>query len=190
MYQFFLKPLTDYVIGFLATLISLPLILCLAVLVTLESPGNPFFIHWRVGRGGRLFKMYKLRSMRVHTPSPESYATHRDDPRITRIGRLIRRTSLDELPQLWNILLGDMSLIGPRPDVMAQKELYSNSNWENRTSVKPGITGLAQCTLRSEATMEQRTELDLDYVKNVSLKLDVEILLRTIGMVILSKKSN
>ena len=109
------------------------------------------------------------------------FNTSANDPRITRVGRFIRRTSLDELPQLFNVLLGDMSLVGPRPDVPVQRSLYNDRDWALRCSVRPGITGLAQVVLRSEGTEDDRRELDLRYVREHSVWLDLKILAQTVG---------
>jgi lipopolysaccharide/colanic/teichoic acid biosynthesis glycosyltransferase len=135
----------------------------------------------RIGLGGREFGMYKFRSMVRNAAAVGPYYTNAADPRITRVGAFIRRTSLDELPQLFNVLAGDMSLVGPRPDVPAQRSLYTNGEWAQRCSVRPGITGLAQATLRSEATPEQRLALDLRYAREHSLWLDLRILAWTVG---------
>jgi lipopolysaccharide/colanic/teichoic acid biosynthesis glycosyltransferase len=109
------------------------------------------------------------------------YFTAADDPRITRVGRFIRRTSLDELPQLLNVLRGDMSLVGPRPDVPAQRTLYTDAEWALRCSVRPGITGLAQALLRSQATEQQRRALDLRYAREHTVWLDLKIMGWTLG---------
>lgn len=113
-----------------------------------------------------------------------SYQTPVGDPRITRVGHFIRKTSLDELPQLLNVLIGDMSLVGPRPDVPNQKKNYSEQDWNKRVGVKPGITGLAQATLRSAATAKKRTALDFEYIDNMSLWLDIKILFLTVNQLL------
>ena len=113
-----------------------------------------------------------------------SYSTATNDPRITNIGRFIRRTSIDELPQLLNVIGGDMSLVGPRPDVPQQRSNYSQEQWELRASVKPGITGLAQAILRSDATPDERLALDLEYVQSHTLSYDIKILLKTAKQII------
>ena len=118
-----------------------------------------------------------------------SFFTEDNDPRITFLGKFLRKSSLDELPQLLNVLKGDMSLVGPRPDSLAQKELYSREEWVSRCSVRPGITGLAQATLRSQATIEERKRMDLEYVKNKSFLLDLKILILTVKQ-ILTKGGN
>ena len=123
--------------------------------------------------------MFKFRSMIIDASDKGSYQTAPNDPRITRVGRFLRRNSLDELPQLMNVLLGDMSLVGPRPDVFDQRKFYKESDWVRRVSVRPGITGLAQATVRSSATPTQRLDLDLEYVENAGLLLDLKVLVLT-----------
>jgi lipopolysaccharide/colanic/teichoic acid biosynthesis glycosyltransferase len=125
--------------------------------------------------------MYKFRSMVRNAAAIGPFNTAAADPRITRVGRFIRRTSLDELPQLLNVLKGDMSLVGPRPDVPLQRSLYNEADWAERCSVRPGITGLAQVVLRSEGTEDQRRELDLRYVREQSVWLDLKIMAWTVG---------
>jgi lipopolysaccharide/colanic/teichoic acid biosynthesis glycosyltransferase len=125
--------------------------------------------------------MLKFRSMVKNAAAIGPYFTAADDPRITRVGRFIRRTSLDELPQLLNVLRGDMSLVGPRPDVPAQRTLYTDAEWALRCSVRPGITGLAQALLRSQATEQQRRDLDLRYAREHTLWLDLKIMGWTLG---------
>ena len=125
--------------------------------------------------------MFKFRSMVRDAAAIGPFNTAAGDPRITRVGRFIRRTSLDELPQLLNVLAGDMSLVGPRPDVPVHRSLYSDADWAERCSVRPGITGLAQALLRSEGTEDQRRELDLRYVREQSLWLDLRIMAWTVG---------
>lgn len=168
----------------MALVILMPLLLLIAVLIRLQDGGPSLFGQQRVGRDGRVFRMWKFRSMVINAENIGGYSTADRDPRITPIGRFIRRTSLDELPQLLNVLVGDMSIVGPRPDVPAQRDLYTEEEWMTRHSVRPGITGLAQSTMRSEATAEQRKAMDLEYAKNVSLILDARIILMTIKQVI------
>src|SRR6218665_2876769 len=132
----------------------------------------------RVGLHGREFRMYKFRSMvRQADRLGPHFTTGGDDPRITPVGRWLRRTSIDELPQLLNVLKGDMSLVGPRPDLPVQRDLYTEAQWLARCSVRPGITGLAQALYRSEATHEQRLAADLRYAREMSLWLDLQIML-------------
>lgn len=176
-----MKRLFDACLSLLALAVLWP-ILVLAVAAVFVDSGRPvFFKQTRVGVGGRLFGMYKFRSMRRDAESSGPYFTQAGDARITRVGQFIRRTSIDELPQLLNVLMGDMSLVGPRPDVPAQQELYSAQEWQQRCSVRPGITGLAQALIRSVGTHQDRLALDLRYTREQSAWLDIQILWLTLG---------
>jgi len=176
-----LKRLLDIVLSLAALLVLSPLMLGAALAVALESGVPVLFRQTRLGLHGREFGMFKFRSMVKNAAAIGPYFTSGDDPRITRVGRFIRRTSIDELPQILNVLKGDMSLVGPRPDVPAQRKLYSDADWAQRCSVRPGITGLAQALLRSEGTEAQRLEADLRYTREVSLWLDLKIMVWTLG---------
>lgn len=176
-----MKRLMDVALSLLALLVLSPVLVGTALLITLESGLPVLFRQTRIGLGGREFGMYKFRSMVKNAASIGPYFTSANDPRITRVGRFIRRTSIDELPQLLNVLLGDMSLVGPRPDVPAQRQLYAEADWAARCSVRPGITGLAQALLRSEGTEAQRLELDLRYIREVSVWFDLRIMFWTLG---------
>lgn len=169
------KRLVDIVASLAALLLLSPLLLGTALAVALESGFPVLFRQTRVGRHGRPFGMFKFRSMVKNAANIGPYFTSANDPRITRMGRFIRRTSLDELPQLINVLTGDMSLVGPRPDVPAQQSLYTPADWAQRCSVRPGITGLAQALYRSTSTEAQRLEADLRYAREASLWLDLKI---------------
>src|SRR5690606_21619509 len=158
--------------------------LLIAALIKATSPGPVFFTQWRHGWDGKPFKVYKFRTMRAHY-EPEGSVTQarRDDPRATPIGRLLRSTSLDELPQLFNVLRGDMSIVGPRPHAVAHNEFYKDriDSYMERHRVKPGITGWAQVNgLRGRTetveTMRRRVELDLYYIEHWSLWFDIKIL--------------
>jgi lipopolysaccharide/colanic/teichoic acid biosynthesis glycosyltransferase len=175
-----IKRLFDVVGSLIALLLLSPLLLGTALAVAIESGFPVLFRQTRIGRHGRPFGMVKFRSMVENAASIGPYFTSANDPRITRVGRFIRRTSLDELPQLINVLTGDMSLVGPRPDVPAQQSLYSEADWAQRCSVRPGITGLAQALYRSDSTEAQRLEADLRYTREASLWLDLKICWRTV----------
>lgn len=176
-----MKRVMDVALSLLALVLLSPLLLLVAIAVWLESGVPVFFRQTRLGLGGREFNMLKFRSMRHNAASTGPYFTEVNDPRITRIGRFIRRTSIDELPQLINVLRGDMSLVGPRPDVPVQRALYSDADWAQRCSVRPGITGLAQALLRSEGSEAQRLEMDLRYTREQGLGLDMKIMWWTLG---------
>ncbi|MFQ5737392.1 MAG: sugar transferase [Acidobacteriota bacterium] len=181
-------------------LAALPLVLpvlgvcCFAI--KLDSPGPVFFAQRRTGKGGRRFKMYKLRTMVTNAEELKKKYLHLNqlsypdfkipnDPRITRVGRVMRKTSLDELPQIFNVIRGEMSLVGPRPTSFAAR---CYSLWHTaRLEVKPGLTGLWQISGRSELGFDERLRLDIAYVRNRSLSLDVAILVRTIYGIIVGK---
>ncbi len=165
---------------FVLALLS-PVLVAAALAIALESGWPILFRQTRLGLCGREFGMYKFRSMVKNAAAIGPYHTAVGDPRITPLGRYLRRTSIDELPQLLNVLKGDMSLVGPRPDVPAQRPLYSDADWAERCSVRPGITGLAQALLRSDATPAQRLALDLRYAREHSLWLDLKIIAWTLG---------
>jgi len=183
-----MKRIIDLFITLVALIVLLPVFIITALLI-IRDGGPALFTQVRVGRHDKPFKIYKFRSMVVNAEALGGFATTQGDSRITTIGKFIRRTSIDELPQLINVLKGDMSLVGPRPNVPAQKLEYQPADWAKRHSLPPGITGLAQATLRSQASFEQRLALDLNYVNNQSLFLDFKIILLTLKS-ILDKKAN
>lgn len=160
-----------------------PVIAIAALAIVIEDGFPVFFFQNRFGRDGKIFRMMKLRSMRNAKEGAGAYFTSVDDPRVTKVGRIIRKFSIDELPQLFNVLKGDMSLVGPRPDVPQQRGQYSDAEWHERCSVRPGITGMAQALLRSQGTEADRLQLDLDYVRRQSLALDIRILFWTVGRI-------
>jgi lipopolysaccharide/colanic/teichoic acid biosynthesis glycosyltransferase len=173
----------DLVIAGSVSILTAPLVAVLALMVRLESHGHPLYTQARVGKDGELFEIYKLRTM-VHGAefTGAGLAIQEGDDRITRIGRFLRRYSLDELPNLWNVLRGEMSIIGPRPTLQVQVDQYSERE-RGRLSVKPGITGWAQVNGRASLPWSERIELDLWYVEHRTLALDLEILARTVRMV-------
>lgn len=170
-----MKRLMDIVLSLVALVLLSPLLLLVALWILLDSGWPVFFRQTRVGQGGQPFSIFKFRSMRTDAAATGPYFTAANDPRITGVGRFVRRTSIDELPQLLNVFWGDMSLVGPRPDVPAQQSLYTPQDWATRCSVRPGITGLAQVRGRSQASFEQRLAFDLEYIKTVSVSLDMRI---------------
>ena len=195
------KRALDVVISAMALLAIWPLLLVLALLVKMDG-GPAFFVQSRVGRHGRLFKLYKFRSMKVGADkledilSPEELELYRkeyklqNDPRITKLGNFLRKSSLDELPQLWNIIRGDMSLVGPRP--LLPSELTGNYTPEERQqlmSVRPGLTGYWQAVSRNESSYFTglRQQQELYYIGRVSLWMDIKIILMTVKRVITGK---
>ncbi len=176
-----MKRALDVLLSLLALAILSPVLIAAAIAIVLEDGRPVLFRQVRLGLGGREFRMYKFRSMVRNAAAIGPWHTDSEDPRITRVGRFLRRTSIDELPQLLNVLAGDMSLVGPRPDVPAQRSLYSDADWAARCSVRPGITGLAQALLRSEGGPSQRLALDLQYAREHSFWLDLKVLAWTLG---------
>jgi lipopolysaccharide/colanic/teichoic acid biosynthesis glycosyltransferase len=174
-----LKRALDLLIGGIGCVVSAPLIALAALAIRLESSGHPIYRQTRVGRDGRPFDIYKLRTMvRGAEFTGAGLAIQEGDDRITRVGSLLRRTSLDELPNLWNVVRGEMSIVGPRPTVQVQVDQYTERQ-RGRLRVKPGITGWAQVNGRASLPWSERIELDLWYVEHCSLVLDLRILART-----------
>jgi exopolysaccharide biosynthesis polyprenyl glycosylphosphotransferase len=192
-----IKRAFDLILGTIAFLLISPLLIVVAVAVRLDSPGPVLFRQQRVGENARIFWMYKFRSMvqdaekqqvkamRIREDGKMLYK-HPDDPRVTRVGKFIRRTSVDEFPQLFNVLKGEMSLVGPRPELPWLVERYEPWQWQ-RFSVPQGITGWWQVNGRSDKPMYLYTEEDLFYIQNYSFLLDIQILWRTVGAVVKSK---
>jgi lipopolysaccharide/colanic/teichoic acid biosynthesis glycosyltransferase len=153
--------------------------------------GAPVFYNQsRVGLNGNEFTIFKFRTMVNNASSIGPYFTSDNDPRITKIGGFLRKTSIDELPQFLNVLIGDMSIVGPRPNVMAQKAEYTANDWNARNSVKPGITGIAQVYGRSNCTFEERLNSDLDYIKRQGLVFDTILILKTVIAILLKRGVN
>lgn len=173
------KRMIDLAIASVLLALFAPFLLLIALLIRLDSPGPALFIQDRVGGGGELFKIYKFRSMQHDTPCYELSPTTPLDPRITRIGRFLRRNSLDELPQLVNVLLGDMSLVGPRPEMPFIVQLYTSEQWQ-RLQVTPGITGLWQLSADRAFPIHENIEYDLYYIRNRGFFMDIAILIHTL----------
>jgi exopolysaccharide biosynthesis polyprenyl glycosylphosphotransferase len=193
-YESFLKRLLDLTLAGLGLVAILPVWLAIVVAIRLDSPGPAIFMQERVGLHGRRFRFYKFRSMYTdaeqrlsevlaHNETDGPVFKIRKDPRVTRVGAFLRRTSLDELPQLINVLRGDMSLVGPRPPLAREVEKYRPSDLV-RLEVKPGLTCLWQVSGRSNVSFDQWMEYDRLYVRHMSLWLDLTILVRTVGAVL------
>jgi exopolysaccharide biosynthesis polyprenyl glycosylphosphotransferase len=192
LYYSVVKRGIDVVVASLTLLVFLPLMVLVAFAVALDSRGPVLFRQTRVGQGGRPFTVYKFRTM-THAPGEELRRFQgadgkwrhkvKHDPRVTRVGRYIRRSSIDELPQLLNVVRGEMSLIGPRPELPQIVEQYGD--WQHqRHLVRPGLTGWWQIQGRSDQPMHENTHLDLYYVENLSWRLDLQILRRTVRVVL------
>jgi lipopolysaccharide/colanic/teichoic acid biosynthesis glycosyltransferase len=179
-----LKRALDLAIAVPATILTAPVIGALALLIRLESPGHPIYTQTRAGQDGERFQIYKLRTMvRGAEFTGAGLAIQEGDDRITRVGQLLRRYSLDELPNLWNVVRGEMSIVGPRPTLPVQVDQYTERQ-RGRLSVKPGLTGWAQINGRASLPWSERIELDLWYVEHRTLSLDLRIIVRTLGMVL------
>jgi len=179
-----IKELFDRTLSLLVLIILSPIFLIIVVLIKLDTSGPAFFIQMRVGKNGLPFKSIKFRTMiQRATETGLGINIQQDDERITRVGKFLRTWSLDELPQIINVLKGDMSIVGPRPTLQYQVALY-NDFQRKRLLVKPGITGWAQVNGRNAISWEQRIQLDVWYVENWSLWLDFKIMLKTIKVVI------
>jgi exopolysaccharide biosynthesis polyprenyl glycosylphosphotransferase len=192
-----IKRAIDTAISLAVLTILFPVLLVVAILIKLTSPGPVFFVQNRVGMNQRQFKLYKFRSMVADAEQRKSELLHlnerdgpafkiENDPRITRIGRFIRRTSIDELPQLFNVLSGEMSLVGPRPPLPDEVRKYE---WlfRKRLSVKPGITCIWQISGRNHISFDRWMQMDHEYIENWSIWLDLRILLKTIPAVLFSR---
>ncbi len=175
--------LLDVALSLFGSVLTAPVVAVLGVAIRLESPGPAIYTQTRIGKDGREFKIYKLRTMvRGAEFTGAGLAIQEGDDRITRIGKVLRRYSLDELPNLWNVLLGEMSIVGPRPTIPIQVEQYTTRQ-RGRLAVRPGITGWAQINGRASLPWAERIELDLWYVEHRSLTLDLRILARTTALV-------
>ncbi len=190
-----IKRAIDVIISLIGLILLSPIFLLLAIIIKIDSKGPVFFSHTRYGKNGKKFKMYKFRTMYENAQdmikdfTPEQMKEWKenfklkDDPRITKVGKFLRKTSLDELPQIVNIIKGDLSIIGPRPVIEEELEKYGD-NKDKFLSVTPGLTGYWQANGRSSTTYEQRMEMELYYIDHISPKLDVKIFFKTIESVI------
>ncbi|UUX35478.1 sugar transferase [Fundicoccus culcitae] len=176
MYQRFFKRLLDVLLSGLALIVLSPIILILYLLVRQKLGQPAFFVQERPGKDHQIFKMYKFRTMTNATDANNNLLP--DSQRLTPFGKMLRSTSLDELPELWNILIGDMSLVGPRPLLTSYLPLY-NKFQAQRHLVRPGLTGLAQVKGRNALTWDEKFQLDVDYVHNISFVNDLKIILLT-----------
>lgn len=196
MYKFFLKRVIDILIGLFALPFVLLIIICCAPFIWLTDRGPIFYNATRAGKGYKPFKMFKLRSMYVNSPdikNPDGSTFNSDnDPRVTPIGRFMRKTSLDEFPQFLNILIGDMSFIGPRPKLYKEGRLDNEKdvNIINSFKVKPGVTGYAQAYYRNSITQDEKFKWDAYYAENLTFWMDVKIIWQTIVSVLGRKNIN
>lgn len=195
-----IKRLIDIVCSFLGVLVLSPLFIIIAIIIKMTSKGPVFFSQKRVGKNGKEFDMYKFRSMVVNAEElKEKLAAKnemsgpmfkmKDDPRVTKVGKFIRKTSIDELPQLWNVLKGDMSLVGPRPSL--PKEVAQFENWMyKRLEVKPGLTCYWQVSGRNNIDFEDWMKLDVKYVEERNLWIDIKLIFKTVGVLFGDKNAH
>lgn len=183
---FFAKRSADIVCALLAMILLLTPMLAIALIIRADSPGSPIFHQVRLGRDQKPFVLYKFRSMRMDAEQDGAQWAANDDPRVTRIGRFLRKTRIDELPQLVNILKGDMSIVGPRPERPEFYDVFDTyiTGFRQRMFVKPGLTGLAQINGGYSLLPEEKIVYDLDYIKNLSLRTDAGLILRTVLVVL------
>ena len=177
------KRAMDVVLAGTALAAGWPFLAALAILIRIDSPGPVLFLQERAGRSMRPFMVYKFRTMRADADPYDVSPMGREDARLTRLGRWLREMTLDELPQLWNVLKGDMSIVGPRPLYMSQARQFDERQ-RRRLEVRPGLTGLAQVLGRGEIPHEQKLELDVQYVERWGLWLDLKIILRSVRMLV------
>lgn len=195
----FIKRAADIMLSLYAIILLSPILLITAVAIHLESPGPAIFKQKRVGKGGKIFTIYKFRSMyndaerrleelKRNNQIKGHMFKMKDDPRITKVGKLIRKTSIDELPQIFNILMGDMSLIGPRPPLI--REVLEYENWHClRLAVTPGLSGLWQISGRNTLSFDQMVRLDLHYVKKRSMSFDILVVFKTFRVFLWDKSA-
>ena len=191
------KRLIDIIGSIVGVVLTIPFIFIVGIAIKLEAKSlkaKVFFVQERVGKDGKLFKMIKFRSMQEDAEEQLKNLLHKNevkgamfkmknDPRVTRVGKFIRKTSIDELPQFFNVLIGDMSLVGPRPPLMREVVQYSDKD-KARLLVKPGITGLWQVTVRNNADFDVMVKLDIKYIKQLSIKNDLKIIFKTVAAVV------
>lgn len=195
MYKRFFKRVFDISISIVLLPFIFLALLFFGIIVFIDDRGRIIYASERLGKDMKMFKMYKIRTMRVDAPDIRnedgSTFNSENDPRVTIVGKFLRKLSIDELPQIFNVLIGNMSLVGPRPDLLSQKDIYINQNKDlTKFHVKPGITGYAQVNGRNAITWDDKTKLDSYYANNVSFFMDIKILIKTVLLVFLRKNVN
>ena len=186
MYKHFWKRLIDIVLSFLGGIILLPVFLIIALAIVIDDPGPVFFKQKRVGKGKKLFWLHKFRSMKVKTPDVPTHLLENPEQYITRVGKFLRKSSLDELPQVYDILFGKMSIIGPRPALWNQDDLIAERDKYGANDIKPGLTGWAQINGRDELEIPVKAKLDGEYVERMSFGFDCKCFFGTITSVLKS----
>lgn len=186
MYKNFFKRIFDLLVSLMVFIFILPIFIIITLMINIESKGSPFFIQKRIGKNKKTFSIFKFRTMKIDTPkdSPTHLLKNPDD-HITKIGKFLRKSSLDELPQLINIVKGDMSIVGPRPALWNQYDLIEERDKYGANNIRPGLTGLAQISGRDELSIELKSKYDGDYVKDITFTNDIKIIINTALKVIL-----
>lgn len=190
MYKNIIKRILDFIIAIIALPIFCLMYIIIGILIKLEDNGKIMYISDRLGKKGKIYKIYKFRTMKensedIRNPDGSTYNSD-SDPRVTKIGRILRKTSLDEVPQIINVIIGNMSIVGPRPDLPEHYELYTEEE-KQKLEVLPGITGYNQAYFRNSIEWKKRLENDIYYVKNINFILDIKIILKTITSVLKRK---
>lgn len=191
--KLWLKDLIDKFTGIIIIIFLLPILFIIGILIKIEDGGKIFFLQKRLGKDRKIFKIYKFRTMKENAPdirlADGSTFNSDNDPRVTKIGKFLRRTSLDELAQIINVIKGEMSIIGPRPDLPDHLKLYEGDEFK-KLLVRPGITGYAQVNGRNDLPWKERFKYDIYYAENWSIMLDMKIILKTIQIILTGKGVN
>lgn len=187
MYKKYLKRIIDLIVSICALPIFIIFYIIIAPIIYFEDKGKIFYNGERLGRDGKIFKMYKFRTMKMNSEDLRnkdgSTYNGEDDPRVTKIGKVLRKTSIDELPQILNVLKGDMSIIGPRPDLPEHMKLYTNEE-KRKLQVRPGITGYNQAYYRNSVEWKERIKNDIYYIDHLTLKMDIKVFFKTFETII------
>lgn len=187
MYKKYLKRIIDLIVSICALPIFIIFYIIIAPIIYFEDKGKIFYNGERLGRDGKIFKMYKFRTMKMNSEDIRnkdgSTYNGEDDPRVTKIGKVLRKTSIDELPQILNVLKGDMSIIGPRPDLPEHMKLYTNEE-KRKLQVRPGITGYNQAYYRNSVEWKERIKNDIYYINHLTLIMDIKVFFKTIETII------
>lgn len=183
MYKHFLKGLFDFTLALIGSIVIFPFFIIFGIIIFIDDPGPIFFTQKRVGKNKKLFRLIKFRTMKTKTPDIPTHLLENPERYITRLGKFLRKTSIDELPQIWNILIGKMSIIGPRPALWNQDDLIAERDKYGANDIKPGITGWAQINGRDELEIPVKAALDGEYVKKLSFAFDCKCFFGTIKAV-------
>ena len=187
MYKHFWKRVIDLILALLSLLVLWPVFVIIVIAIKIDDPGPALFVQKRIGKNKESFQLYKFRSMKIDTPDVATHLLENPEQYISRVGSFLRKSSLDELPQLINIVKGEMSIIGPRPALWNQDDLIAERDKYGANDVRPGLSGWAQINGRDELDIPVKAKLDGEYVKNIGLGMDIKCLLKTMKAVINSE---